>query len=359
MTKDNIQTNETAPEILSDTSATGRNRPWRKQKVGSQAVAASMYRLWNKHPRKWDFLKRRADRMWRCSDYLVFSDNADKETGEVTHKLHAAEFCRDRMCAMCQWRKSLVLFAQVSDIMNKIDAEHSGEFVPIFLTLTMKNVATNELGQGITDILKAWSRMMNKSRKRKPYFVTRGWFRALEITYNAQTKEWHPHIHAVLLVDADYFENPNKYIEHSAWIAEWKWALQVDYDPNVDVRTFKGERSKAVAEVSKYSVKPGEWLDKNDNDGTDERVFILATELKGRRLTAFGGLMLQVRKELKQEDVENADLVHTDEDATMRGEIVIALERYEWQIGISNYVKVKREVVKNGCAATPEFEKLE
>ena len=313
--------------------------------MGSRAVAASMYRLWNRHPRKWDFLKRRADRMYRCSDYLVFGDVVNPETGEITRKLQAAEFCRDRMCAMCQWRKSLVLFAQVSDIMDKIDSDHPREFVPIFLTLTMKNVAIDELGQGMADIIKAWSKLMYKRYNRKPYRVARGWFRALEVTYNAETQEWHPHIHAVLLVDADYFENPEKYIEHEAWIAEWRWALGVDYDPNVDVRTIKGERAKAVAEVSKYAVKPGEWLDETDYDGTDERVYILATELKGRRLTAFGGLMLQVRKELNQEDVENADLVHTDDDATLRGELVVALDRYEWQVGITNYVKVKRNVV--------------
>ena len=182
----------------------------------SRAVAASMYRLWNEHPRKWAFLKKRADRMHRCSDYLVFGDVVNPETGEVVRKLQAAEFCRDRLCPMCQWRKSLVTFAQVSEIMDWVDAHHAGEFIPIFLTLTMKNVPSAELGSAITTILQSWSRMMNKAGNRKPWRVAAGWFRALEVTYNKDANTWHPHIHAVLLVPADYFTNPDKYIDHDA-----------------------------------------------------------------------------------------------------------------------------------------------
>ena len=187
--------------------------------------------------------------------------------------------------------------------------------------------------------------MMNSKHKRKPWRVVAGWFRALEVTYNKDANTWHPHIHAVLLVPADYFTNPDEYIDHDAWVAEWRWALKADYDPSVDVRTVKGDRAHAVAEVSKYAVKPGDWLDSEDNAGTDGRVFLLATELKGRRLTAFGGLMMQARKLLKQEDAETADLVHTGEDAEVRGDLLVALDRFEWQVGVTNYVRVKRDVL--------------
>ena len=58
--------------------------------------------------------------MKRCGDYLVFADTVNTETGEVTRKLRAAEFCRDRLCPMCQWRKSLVTFHQLSEIMDRV-----------------------------------------------------------------------------------------------------------------------------------------------------------------------------------------------------------------------------------------------
>lgn len=229
--------------------------------------------------------------------------------------------------------------------MDWVDAHHAGEFIPIFLTLTMKNVPSAELGSAITTILQSWSRMMNKAGNRKPWRVAVGWFRALEVTYNKDANTWHPHIHAVLLVPADYFTNPDKYIDHDAWVAEWRRALRADYDPSVDVRTVKGDRAHAVAEVSKYAVKPGDWLDSEDNAGTDGRVLLLATELKGRRLTAFGGVMKEARAALKQEDAETADLVHTGEDAEVRGDLLVALDRFEWQVGVTNYVRVKRDVL--------------
>lgn len=308
----------------------------------SRAVAASLYRCWKKHPRKNADLKKRSDHMQRCCNYLVFGDVVNQVTGEVTRKLQAAEFCRDRLCPMCSWRKSLVTFSQLSDIMLRIDSTTDG-LVPIFLTLTMRNCGSSDLADCITLLLKSWSRMMNSKQNRKPFRIAVGWFRALEITYNKKDGTWHPHIHAILLVEPDYFEKPDKYISQEDWIAEWRWALGVDYDPSVDVRTVKGGQAKAIAEVAKYTVKPGEWLDLDDGDGTDERVELLARVLKGRRLTAFGGLMKETRKAMKQEDAETADLVRTGEDATMRGDLVTAMEKFEWQIGLTNYVMVGRE----------------
>lgn len=334
----------TTSEILEDKSITGRSRPWRKQKRMSRAVAASLYRIYKAHPRKNEWAKKRSDHMQRCSNYLVFADVVNTETGEVTRKLQAAEFCRDRLCPMCQWRKSLVTFHQISQIMDRIDAERPG-LVPLFLTLTVKNCKGKDLDATIKQLLKSWSRMMNKSGRRKPWRVSVGWFRALEITYNAKEDEWHPHIHAILLVEPEYFEDPDMYIDHDGWVSEWRRALRCDYDPSVDIRTVKGDRSKAVAEVSKYSVKPGDWLDLDDGDGTDARVELLAQVLKGTRLVAFGGLMKEIRAQLKQEDAETADLVHTGDDAETRGDIVVALDRFEWQIGVTNYVHVKHEDV--------------
>lgn len=309
----------------------------------SRAVAASLYRCWKKHPRKNADLKKRSDHMQRCCDYLVFGDVVNQVTGEVTRKLQAAEFCRDRLCPMCSWRKSLVTFSQLSDIMLRIDATTDG-LVPIFLTLTMRNCGSSDLADCISRELRAWSRMVTSKHRRKPWRIAVGWFRALEITYNKKDGTWHPHIHAILLVRPDYFDKEkDDYISQEDWIAEWRWALGVDYDPSVDVRTVKGGQAKAIAEVAKYTVKPGEWLDLDDGDGTDERVELLARVLKGRRLTAFGGLMKETRKALKQEDAETADLVRTGDDATMRGDLVTAMEKFEWQIGLTNYVSVSRE----------------
>lgn len=72
---------------------------------------------------------------------------------------------------------------------------------------------------------------------------------------------------------------------------------------------------------------------------------ILGGGSEGRRLTAFGGVMKEARAALKQEDAETADLVHTGEDAEVRGDLLVALDRFEWQVGVTNYVRVKRDVL--------------
>lgn len=326
-------------ETLQDKSSTGRERPWRTHKRTSRAIAASLYRIYQEHPRKNQWAKKRSDRIQQCSNYLQFGDYANTETGEVTRRLVAAQFCRDRLCPMCAWRKSLVMYGQISQIMDWVDAETEGDAVPLFLTLTVRNCAGDELDQTVELLLKSWSRMMTSRGRRRPWKVALGWFRALEITYNKTENTWHPHIHAIVLVPKSYFKDPDKYIDQPGWIAEWRWALGVDYDPSVDIRTVKGDRAKAVAEVAKYTVKPGDWLDLDDADGTDRRVELLAKVLKGRRLTALGGIMKTAKAALKLEDVEQADLVLTDaEKAEMRGEVLVALIRFEWQIGPTNYV---------------------
>lgn len=323
-------------ELVDISERTGKERPWRRHKMDARSVAKSMYRIAAAHPRRDAAFKKKADRIWNCSNYLVFAQNVNTETGETSRKLVAANFCRDRLCPMCAWRKSLVTFHQVSEIMDYIDRERPG-LVPLFLTLTMRNVQLDQLGDGIERILKAWRLMMNKGNNRKPHHVTVGWMRTLEITYNKATGEWHPHIHAIILVEPDYFTNPEKYIDHDEWVSEWRRALKADYDPSVDVRTIKRARAHAVAEVSKYTVKPGDWID-GDEDATDERVRLLSLTLARRRLVAFGGLMKDVRKLLAQEDAETADLVVIDGEDELRGDVTVALLRYDWQIGLTNYV---------------------
>ena len=50
-------------------------------------------------------LYRRADRVSQCGSYLDFGVLPDG-----TKKLVKANFCRDRLCPMCNWRRSLKLF---------------------------------------------------------------------------------------------------------------------------------------------------------------------------------------------------------------------------------------------------------
>lgn len=251
-------------------------------------------------------------------------------------KLSDANFCRDRLCPVCQWRKTLKVFTQVSRIMDCIGSDNNF----LFLTLTVPNCSGRDLSVTIDKIQKAWSKFRQYKKFER---AVNGYFKALEITYNENTDTYHPHLHIILSVDPDYFTS-DKYIDQSSpnfeWTKMWQKALKMQKQPIVDVRRVKpknaeGDRtvkalSSAVAEVSKYSVKSSDYLRRGRDN--DKIVFWLMTALSGRRLCSFGGIFEDVRKSLKLDDYEDGDLIHVD-GTEMRQDVAYMIRRYNWSCG--------------------------
>lgn len=300
-----------------------KERPWRQKKVRSLKIADSFERLG---------YEKKAIRIRYCGDYLAFV--RDLETGRKI--LEAANFCRERLCPMCQWRKSLKVFWQVSRVMDKVQEDHP-RLRPIFLTLTLRNCSGADLAETVSAVFKGWNLLW---KQRKMERIGAGWFRALEITYNRKEDTFHPHIHAIILVDQSYFKGKD-YMQTVEWVQLWRTVLRLDYDPICDVRRVynKAGKRKAVAEVAKYTLKDTEFAT-NDKDLTDKLVKILSTALRGRRLFAFGGIMKDAAKALGVEELAEGDLVHIDEDEpTIRGDVATALEVYRWNFGVANYIR--------------------
>lgn len=250
-------------------------------------------------------------------------------------ELHRANFCRERLCAMQRTRQ---IFAQVSQVMDAIDQERP-ELTPVFLTLTVRNCKAGELGVMLDTIFQGWRRLMNNDRMKR---LIPGWFRALEITYNEDTDTYHPHIHAIMLVTPSYFTTPKDYMTTKKWVAAWRKALRLDYDPICDIRaietTAADDRAGAVAEVAKYTVKDTDYL-KDDEALTDKLVEVFSIAIRGRRLYAFGGLMKEVAKRLKLKDADEFQTgeVTDEKGIVLRKDIDYVLLLYRWNIGLSRY----------------------
>jgi plasmid rolling circle replication initiator protein Rep len=262
----------------------------------------------------------------------------DEETGKKT--LVAAEFCREPLCPMCNWRKSLKVFTRVSQVMDKVE-ERYNNLVPLFLTLTIRNCGGGEFGASLDAMFRSWNTLMNHKKVKR---VVKGWFRVLEVTYNVDMDTYHPHFHAILLVDKSYFTGPD-YIHTTEWVERWGMACKLDYAPICDirkVRTPKGQR-KEVAEVAKYTLKDGDYLFENDNELTDRVVDVLSGGLHGRRLYAFGGVMKAIAKELGAAEPADGDLVHISGE-TMREDVAQLFEMYRWDYGLRAYFLLDREV---------------
>ena len=344
----------TESEFLKD-EKNGKERPWKEHKMSTMELAESYARLGMK----------KSYRVTDCGSFLEF-----KRSDEGL-KLHRAVFCKVRLCPMCAWRRSLKIFGQVSKVMNHVMQNKEYRF--LFLTLTCRNVYGEDLADQLDLMFKAYKRLME--RKSVKSFVN-GWFRALEVTHdteqfisskrykknpkyynsrglkvgdrNPNFDTYHPHFHVVIGVNKSYFTNPKVYLKQEEWTKLWKDSLKVDYVPLVDVRAFRvGSKlavSKSVAETAKYTVKSNDFIIRDsegqiDEELTDSAVFVLDSALAHRRLLAFGGEFKDVHKMLNLDDIEDGDLVNTDNEE-MREDVKHMIERYRWHVGYSNYVRL-------------------
>lgn len=276
-------------EVLNDTSASGRKRPWAEYKIDSSYIALAYDEV---DPRK-------AERMRDCSSWLSF---CRKEDG--TLKLHDARFCRVRLCPICQWRRALKTTAQMLKV---LDVASNDGYQFIFLTLTLRNCAPYELSDELTHVLRSFNRLIKYKRVAK---AVKGFYRGCEVTHNWDKDTYHPHLHVILAVKPTYF-NGQTYISHDDWVALWKKALQVDYTPVVDIRKCYGGH-KRVAEACKYAVKPDDILNYDDWDMTVDALRVLDKAFEKRRFIGLGGIIRDLHKQLNLDDIEDGDLVHVE-----------------------------------------------
>ena len=280
---------------------------------------------------------KRADRVKGCGTYLEFAHQIDGNGSiDSQGKLHNANFCRDRLCPMCAWRRAIKIFSQVSKIMDSIVNDY--EF--IFLTLTIPNVSADELKNAIDELQKGWAKLI---RKKPIKNVLKGYFKALECTRNKERDDYHPHFHCVLAVPKSYYKKDG-YIKQAEWLELWRECMGDERITQVDVRRFKSKPTEnelnaskalasAVAEVAKYAVKAADYLS-IDTAETDKVVSVFSEVLHGRRLCDFdtNGAFGQARAKLKLDDAEDGDLIHIDEDPISPA-VAWLIVRYGWSAG--------------------------
>lgn len=326
----NKKSNENQTDFLSDRDKKGKERPWKQKKNISMLLANSYERLRLK----------KAYLVKECGSYLEFKRYV--ESG--VFKLNGANFCKDRLCPMCSWRRSLKIFGQTSKVMDR--ALETKEYRFLFLTLTCKNVYGEELSSKIDDLFKAFNLIFKRKQVKS---IAKGWFRALEVTHNIDGKSkdydtYHPHFHIVIMVNKSYFKKTEQYLTQNDWTSLWKESLGVNYTPIVNVKAFKtaskAETAKSVAESAKYTVKDNDYLIQDSEELTDNTVMVLNNALKGRRLIAFGGELRKIHKTLNLDDTEDGDLNNTDnDDDSLRDDLNYVIERYKWNIGYKQYIK--------------------
>lgn len=312
-------------DVLSDKRKNKKKseRPWIKKKRFSQIVAKTFNNIGQ---------TKRGQNIFYCGTELEFARSVEDNSIFLTD----ANFCRQRLCPMCQWRRSLKVFHQVSQVYDRLEELHP-DLQPIFLTLTVRNVPGQELENTIDDMFKAWNRVTCNDRF-KPFLS--GWFRAMEVTYNHQAETFHPHFHVIMFLKKDYFKKSNHYyMDNPTWSGVWRKAMRLDYDPIVNVKKVrKSKDKKIVAEVSKYTVKESDFITQLDDSVMEDVVGWLHRSLYRRRLYSFGGVLRTIARDLKQDELGEGSLITIDREK-IRNDLAYIIEKYQWDFGCNKYLR--------------------
>jgi plasmid rolling circle replication initiator protein Rep len=218
--------------------------------------------------------------------YFNFSECAtdlwiDNETSQIT----GANFCKQRLCPVCNYRRSTMLWHKVKDVISSIDNEL------LLITLTVKNCSGENLSRTIDEILQSYHRISMRKTWKKNFI---GFIRGLEITYNYTEDTFHPHIHILAVASKEYYKKD--YVDVHQLRQWWTESARLDYYVQVDIRKVK-DRDNAIAEVVKYSVKMADILQQGADQKRLEAAQTLAACIAGRRLMSTGGIIKQKAKE--------------------------------------------------------------
>lgn len=302
-------------EVLRDVNSRGKNRDWRGRKIMSLKLADIFKEL--------GYRQSLIERLSSCGEVLKF---IQQEDGSL--KLYQAYFCKNKLCPMCNWRRSMKYSYQTSRIVDEaIKQEPKARF--LFLTLTVRNVKGDDLNAILTSLTQSFDRLFRRAKVKKNLL---GYLRSVEVTHNEKENTYHPHIHVLMMIRPSYFQGKNDYISQKEWGEMWSQSLKVDYFPVVDIRVVKQSYQgieKAIIETAKYPVKPMN-LDVTDKQVVDD----LYQGLYRKRQLGFGGLFKTIKKQLELDDIENGDLIHTsDKDDLSEGTKIVAI----WNATKQNY----------------------
>ena len=273
--------------------------------------------------------QKRAVDVNQCCDYIEYA----QFTNQI-QKVIGMNSCKDRLHSACNYRRSLRTFAKLSQIIKSQDfIEKKYKF--IFLTLTLKSVAPVNLKQGIDEIFYTFNKFLKNKRIKQ---VSKGFFRALEITFNKKTHTFHHHLHCIFVVNSSYFTS-HEYIKQAEFAEIWRSSAGVDYMPVVDVRPIKN--FGGVAEVAKYSVSADDEL---LDSLSDDELIILRDNLTNRRLVGLGGVVRDVARKLKI-NIDDDKSTESINDDDVKDEVLKFIIGLKWNIGLGKYKMVEKQKV--------------
>lgn len=251
-----------------------------------------------------------------CNTFMSFLTNEAMSS----KKTYQANNCKNRFCPVCSWKKSRKDAIKIGVMLKAIEEEENKVF--LFLTLTAPNCAAEDLPSEIDRFNKAYHKMF---KRRNIQSAVKGYIRKLEVTTdqeeyitkdlykrkkdyfdkrnlyigdkNPQYNTYHPHFHAILIVNKSYFKKD--YIKHETWLNIWRECMKDETISQVRIEklTDKGS-SNGIEEIAKYATKSDELL-------ISQSVFdVFYNSLKGRQLLTFQGIAKEYAKKYENGELD-------------------------------------------------------
>jgi plasmid rolling circle replication initiator protein Rep len=289
--------------VLIDKTKSGKERPWRQKKISNIGYFELLHVL--------EFKK--SERVKECGTLLEF-----KAGDEGYLKLYKTWFCKSRLCSLCNWRRAMKHSGQTKAIVEEV-VKRKPKARWLFFTFSVKNVYDGEeLNKSLSEMARGFRKMIQYKKIDKNLI---GFMRSTEVTVNETDKSYNQHIHVLMCVESTYFKDKKNYISQKEWVAFWRKSMKLDYDPIVYVEAVKPKGKNendlvgAIKESAKYPVKDTDFKT-DDAERNLEIVKDLEQGLHKKRLISYGGLLKEIHAELNLDDVEDGDLIHTDDDET-------------------------------------------
>lgn len=241
-------------------------------------------------------------------------------------KQHKGNTCKNRFCPICAWKKSRKDALALSVMMTYLKQEEKKEF--IFLTLTAPNVEADELENEIKHYNHSFQKLMQRKEVKN---IVKGYARKLEITYNEERDDYHPHFHILITVNKSYFTDTKQYINRDRWLELWQQVTKNPTITQVDVRKVRNSKDNKVFEIAKYSAKDSDYL-------INQEVFeVFYNALKGKRLIVYSGLFKKAMTKFKEGKLDE----YKEKDLT---KYVYAI-MYNW--GGKEYLEIEKRLLND------------
>lgn len=297
---------------LEDLRASGKKENWRKYRQQSRAVRQMFLKALAIGLRPIGVTTKYLTAQDLCGHKLYF----DRDDEQLLH-LTGAKFCHHRECPMCNRRRSLLIGGQMRAVTSEIlSSNPKVRFLSV--SLTVKNVAgenlraeLEHLNFALRRIYSAGKKIWTHELKTRLQKTCLGSMTSIEITYNREHDDFHPHVHCLIAVDGSYFDRQSDaYLTHRDFITLWRDALGIDYDPSVRVKAVPN-LAGAIAEVAKYPTKLADlFVDPTNEIEYIKSVRALVTihnAMYRKHLMNFRGILREFRKKLRLENLEAAD----------------------------------------------------